>query len=51
MVKRFLHRKRTGFYLAVLGEGKVAGRDPIGQSDKRTGVTIADIVNLYTLDF
>jgi MOSC domain-containing protein YiiM len=26
MVKRFLHRKRTGFYLAVLGEGEVAGR-------------------------
>jgi MOSC domain-containing protein YiiM len=52
MVKRFLHRKRTGFHLAVLGEGEVAGRDPIEFKERQeNGVTIADIVNLYTLDF
>ena len=52
MVKRFLHRKRTGFYLAVLREGEVAGRDPIEFTERQeNGVTIADTVNLYTLDF
>jgi MOSC domain-containing protein YiiM len=51
MVKRFLHSKRTGFYLAVLREGEVAGGDPIEFTDRQeSGVTIADIVNLYTLD-
>jgi MOSC domain-containing protein YiiM len=51
MVKRFLHSKRTGFYLAVRSEGEVASGDPIEFTDRqRNGVTIADIVNLYTLD-
>ena len=51
MVKRFLHSKCTGFYLAVLREGEVAGGDPIEFTDRQeNGVTIADIVNLYTLD-
>ena len=51
MVKRFLHSKRTGFYLAVLREGEVAGGDLIEFTDRQeNGVTIADIVNLYTLD-
>ncbi len=50
-VKRFLQSKRTGFYLAVLREGEVAGGDSIELRDREeTGVTIADIVNLYTSD-
>jgi MOSC domain-containing protein YiiM len=51
MVKRFLQSKRTGFYVAVLQEGEVSGGDPIeftGQQDN--GITITDIVNLYTAD-
>ena len=52
MVKRFLQSKRTGFYLAVLREGEVAGGDPIEFTDRQeSGVAIADIVNLYALDF
>ncbi len=51
MVKRFLHSKRTGFYLAVLREGDVAAGDPLEFTDRpESGVTITDIVNLYTLD-
>jgi len=51
MVKRFLQSKRTGFYLEVLREGEVGAGDPIehGRSQE-IGVTIADIVNLYTSD-
>lgn len=51
MVKRFLQSKRTGFYLAVLREGEVGAGDPIEHAKSReSGVTIADIVNLYTSD-
>jgi MOSC domain-containing protein YiiM len=51
MVKRFLQSKRTGFYLAVLREGEVRTGDPIEHRESRgSGVTIADIVNLYTSD-
>ena len=51
MVKRFLQSKRTGFYLAVLREGEVGTGDPIEHREGRgSGVTIADIVNLYTSD-
>jgi MOSC domain-containing protein YiiM len=51
MVKRFLQSKRTGFYLAVLREGHVAAGDPIESIDRQeNGLTIADIVNLYTVD-
>jgi len=53
MVKRFLQSKRTGFYLAVLREGEVAAGDPIecaSQPQPEKGLTIADIVNLYTSD-
>lgn len=51
MVKRFLHSRRTGFYLAVLREGEVAAGDPIelaGRDDH--GVTVADIAALYAQD-
>jgi MOSC domain-containing protein YiiM len=51
MVKRFLESKRTGFYLAVIREGEVQNGDPIEFIEKQeTGVTITDIVNLYTVD-
>ena len=51
MVKRFLKSKRTGFYFAVLREGEVGAGDAIHFKDRQEGgLTIADIVNLYTAD-
>ena len=51
MVKRFLESKRTRFYLAVLREGEVAAGDSIKFTERQEeGVTVSDIVNLYTLD-
>jgi MOSC domain-containing protein YiiM len=51
MVKRFLQSKRSGFYLAVIREGEVKKDDAIEFTEKQeTGVTITDIVNLYTVD-
>jgi MOSC domain-containing protein YiiM len=51
MVKRFLHSKRSGFYLAVLREGEVGAGDAIEFIDRQTsGVTVTDIVNLYIAD-
>jgi MOSC domain-containing protein YiiM len=51
MVKRFLESGRTGFYLKVLHEGKVTAGDPIEYTrSEESGLTIADIVNLYTVD-
>ena len=51
MVKRFLASKRSGFYLAVIREGEVENGDAIEFIEKQeTGVTITDIVNLYSID-
>lgn len=50
MVKRFLESKRTGFYLAVLREGAVGAGDSIDLERTKSGVTVTDIVNLYTTD-
>ena len=51
MVKRFLESKRSGFYLAVIREGEVENGDAIEFTEKQeTGVTITDIVNLYSID-
>jgi MOSC domain-containing protein YiiM len=51
MVKRFLESKRSGFYLAVVREGEVGAGDAIYfKEHQEDGVTIADIVNLYTVD-
>ncbi|HXO94468.1 MAG TPA: MOSC domain-containing protein [Candidatus Acidoferrum sp.] len=51
MVKRFLHSKRSGFYLAVIREGDTETGDAIEFTEKQeTGVTITDIVNLYSVD-
>jgi MOSC domain-containing protein YiiM len=51
IVKRFLHGGRAGFYFAVLQEGEVASGDSIEllARDER-GITVAQIVNLYTAD-
>ena len=51
MVKRFLQSKRSGFYLAVIREGDTETGDAIEFTEKQeTGVTITDIVNLYSVD-
>jgi MOSC domain-containing protein YiiM len=51
MVKRFLRSGRTGFYLAVLEEGQVTAGDSIELlAQDEYGITVADIVNLYTAD-
>jgi MOSC domain-containing protein YiiM len=48
IVKRFLHARRTGFYLSVVREGYVAAGDSIEFATRdEHGVTVADIVNLY----
>jgi len=51
MVEKFLHARRSGFYLTVSGEGEVAANDLI-QLAAQPGltVTVADVVDLYTLD-
>jgi MOSC domain-containing protein YiiM len=48
MVKRFLQSGRSGFYLAVTGEGEVGAGDEITvtAADEPT-VTVAEIVSLY----
>lgn len=51
MVKRFLRRNRTGFYLAVFREGEVTRGDSIEFTDRSDhDVTVADIGALYTHD-
>lgn len=51
MVKQFLHSGRNGFYLAVAREGEVAAGDSIElMARDKNGVTVADIVELYTAD-
>ena len=51
MLKRMLRSGRTGFYFAVTTEGEVGAGDaiePIERADE--GLTVADVVNLYTVD-
>jgi MOSC domain-containing protein YiiM len=51
IVKRFLRSGRTGFYLAVLREGEVTAGDSIEVLARdEHGITVADVVNLYTAD-
>jgi len=51
IVKRFLHSGRNGFYFAVAEEGEVAADDSIELLARdENGVTVADIVELYTAD-
>lgn len=51
MLKRMMRNGRTGFYLAVTAEGEVGAGDavePIARGGE--GLTVADVVNLYTAD-
>jgi MOSC domain-containing protein YiiM len=51
MLKRMLRNGRTGFYFAVTREGEVGAGDaiePVERLDE--GLTVADIVRLYTVD-
>ena len=51
IVKRFLQSGRTGFYFAVTLEGEVGAGDPIERIARADeGLTVADVVNLYTVD-
>jgi len=51
MVKRFLHARRTGFYLSVTRQGSVTAGDPVEFAAREEhGVSVADIVDLYTRD-
>jgi MOSC domain-containing protein YiiM len=51
MVKRFHRSGRTGFYLAVVREGLIAVGDRVDVlSAGGLGITVADIVRLYTAD-
>jgi MOSC domain-containing protein YiiM len=50
-LKRFLQSGRTGFYFAVLIEGEVGAGDDIElMAQAEGGLTVADVVNLYTVD-
>ena len=51
IVKRFLQSRRSGFYFAVVQQGPVHEGDTIERVREATeGVTVADIVRLYTSD-
>jgi MOSC domain-containing protein YiiM len=51
ILKRFLHSGRTGFYFAVVLEGEVGAGDSIELiAPADGGLTVADVVNLYTGD-
>ncbi|HWY93429.1 MAG TPA: MOSC domain-containing protein [Chthoniobacterales bacterium] len=51
IVKRFLRSGRTGFYLAVLQEGRVTAGDSMESLTRdEHGVTAAGIVKLYKAD-
>jgi MOSC domain-containing protein YiiM len=51
MVKRFMHSRRSGFYLSVLREGEIGAGDSldlVAEDDNQ--VTVTDIVELYAAD-
>jgi MOSC domain-containing protein YiiM len=51
MVKRFLHSRRTGFYLAVAQEGEIDGGETIRLlSRNENSLTIAEIFGLYAFE-
>jgi MOSC domain-containing protein YiiM len=51
MVKKFLASRRTGFYFAVLQEGKVKAGDTIELlSREGNDIAVADITRLYAFD-
>ena len=51
IVKRFLQSGRSGFYLAVLQEGRVTTGDSMEWLTRNEhAVTVSDVVNLYKVD-
>ena len=51
MLKRMLRNGRTGFYFAVTTEGEVGPGDAIEPIERLVeGLTVADLVRLYTVD-
>jgi len=51
ILKRFLQSGRTGFYFAVATEGEVGAGDSVDSISKaRDGLTVAEVVNLYTVN-
>ena len=51
IVKRFLHRGRTGFYFSVVHEGFVQAGDSIERvTQSEQDITVADVSSLYTTD-
>jgi MOSC domain-containing protein YiiM len=51
IIKRFLHSGRNGFYFAVVQEGEVGAGDAIELLARdQNGITVAEIVNLYSAD-
>ena len=51
IIKRFLQSRRTGFYFAVLKEGKVEAGDEIESiSRDANNISIADITRLYAFE-
>ena len=51
MVRRFQQSGRTGFYLAVLREGEIEAGDAVEFIARdESGVSVADVVSLYTTD-
>jgi len=50
MVKHFLRSGRSGFYLSVAREGEVAAGDAITHDAGASGVTVSDVVSLYSTD-
>ncbi len=51
MLKRMLKNGRTGFYFAVTTEGELGPGDAIERiAQSEDDLTVADVVNLYTVD-
>ena len=51
IIKRFLASRRTGFYLAVMKEGRVAAGDPVEPVHReKHGITVADITRVYAFE-
>lgn len=51
IIKRFLQSGRAGFYFAVLQEGEVAAGDSMELLARdKDGITVTEVVNLYTAD-
>lgn len=51
VIRRFLKSGRTGFYFSVAREGEVGAGDAIESAGRSAeGLTVSDVVNLYSVD-